>query len=199
MNPYSILGVSEKASNDEIKSAYRKLVKKYHPDRFQDSREKEQATKKLAEINDAYSQIENMRSGKYTAGSGYSGANQGPLGQARAYVAQGNLAAAQQILSNTAERNAEWHYLQGVIYMRQGHYEGARQHLNMAYQMNPQNSEYRTAYESIHSMGRGYFAGNPFVNVSGKGLTNCCVTGMVAALCASSCCGPYTFLPCCFI
>ncbi len=31
MNPYEILGVKPGASQDEIKSAYRKLIKQYHP------------------------------------------------------------------------------------------------------------------------------------------------------------------------
>ena len=32
MNPYDVLGVSKDASDQEIKRAYRKLSKKYHPD-----------------------------------------------------------------------------------------------------------------------------------------------------------------------
>ena len=50
-NPFEVLGVSSDASEDEIKSAYRKLARKYHPDLNPGSKEAEQ---KMSEINDAY-------------------------------------------------------------------------------------------------------------------------------------------------
>ena len=49
---YEVLGVSKTATDEELKKAYRKLAKKYHPDANPDN--KEEAEKKFKEVNEAY-------------------------------------------------------------------------------------------------------------------------------------------------
>lgn len=72
-DPYKVLGVSPNASDDEIQKAYRRLVKKYHPDVNPGD---ENAEKKMREINAAYDQIRNIREGK----ASYGGQNGNPYG-----------------------------------------------------------------------------------------------------------------------
>lgn len=51
---YEILGVSRNASQDEIKSAFRKLAKEYHPDMYKNEQDKKKAEEKFKEIAAAY-------------------------------------------------------------------------------------------------------------------------------------------------
>ena len=59
-DPFSVLGVSSSASEDEIKSAYRKLAKKYHPDVNPGD---QTAEAKMREINEAYSEALRIKKG----------------------------------------------------------------------------------------------------------------------------------------
>lgn len=64
-NPYDVLGVRHGASQDEIKKAYRVLVKKYHPDSYKDHPLADLAKEKMQEINEAY---DRLTSGNPSAG-----------------------------------------------------------------------------------------------------------------------------------
>jgi len=58
---YQILNVARSASADQIRSAYRELVKKYHPDLFLAPDAKAEATEKLRLINEAYAVLGNAK------------------------------------------------------------------------------------------------------------------------------------------
>lgn len=56
-DPYEVLGVSRNASQEQIKAAYRELVKKYHPDNYRNNPLEGLAKEKMQEINEAYDML----------------------------------------------------------------------------------------------------------------------------------------------
>ena len=69
-DPYKVLGVSPNATDDEVKDAYRRLARKYHPDNYVNNPLSDLATEKMKEINEAYDEIQRQRkSSGITAGT----------------------------------------------------------------------------------------------------------------------------------
>ncbi|MCR4842122.1 MAG: J domain-containing protein [Eubacterium sp.] len=74
-DPYSVLGVSRNATDDEIKKAYRTLSRKYHPDANVNNPNKDQAEERFKQVQEAYEQImkeKQMGTAAYGYGSGSS-------------------------------------------------------------------------------------------------------------------------------
>lgn len=174
MNPYEVLGVSETATDEQVRSAYIKLVKKYHPDRYQDSDLKDLANDKLKQVNEAYDTITNMRKNGSASQNTYSRQRIQEAIRAAApalppavipeitavvipaifrlnslvcgqCINTSSLYEAQAILDGIPLHNAEWHYLYGIVCFRGGDYSSARNYLDRAVSMEPGNAEYRRA------------------------------------------------------
>ena len=192
-NPYEVLGVSENATDEEIKTAYRNLAKKYHPDNYQDSPLADVAEEKMKEINEAYDTICDMRrngssSSSYSSGSAYNGRTAYP--DVRQYIMNGRLDDAMELLNGVPEgnRNAEWYFLMGMVFSRRGWSDQAYRYFQRAYQMDPSNPEIQAAFNSVNNR-RAYT--NPGYNTAdGMGCSVCDIcTGLMCANCLCNCCG----------
>ena len=164
-DPYEVLGVSRTASDSEIKTAYRELVKKYHPDNYANNPLADLASEKMKEVNEAYDAITRSRgsngspyqgggsqSNQYNYGYsyGYGSANTGSsYAQVRAYINANQLDAAESLLSTAPNRDGEWYYLKGTIAYRRGWLDEARQHYQTACAMVPSNYEYQNALRTV--------------------------------------------------
>lgn len=59
MNPYRVLGIQKYSTMNEIKSAYKKLARQYHPDRHQNDPNLDEVKEKMRKINEAYEMLKN--------------------------------------------------------------------------------------------------------------------------------------------
>ncbi len=196
-NPYEVLGVSETATDEEIKSAYRKLAKKYHPDNYTDSPLADVAEQKMKEINEAYDAINEMRQkGKGTGSSGsyssYSNASSSQFYNVRIYIQRNMIDQAEQVLDSTpmGNRTAEWYYLKGMCAYRRGWSEQAFNNFTTACNMDPNNQEYRAALNNMQNQRAYNYGGYNQTNVGNQSTCTCCdvCTAMMCADCFCDCC-----------
>jgi molecular chaperone DnaJ len=196
-DPYQVLGVSPDASDDEIKQAYRRLAKKYHPDLNPGD---EKAAKEMQRVNAAYEQIKNPEKANPAGGYGYNpyGGYQQPSGDqyqrsAYQYIRYGRYEEALNVLNSTGEKNARWYYLSALANNGLGNQVTALEHIRRAVSMEPDNMEYLRTLEAIQQGGTVYrqqaenyggfeMRGDPCGNLLWCWLMNLC------------CCGPG---PCC--
>ncbi len=186
-DPYEILGVNKDATPDEIKKAYRKLAKKYHPDNYVNNPLADLAAEKFKEINEAYEQL----SGGSNGGGGYQQSHQsnnssGEFAQVRNLINMNRIDEAEQILDRLSNRTAEWFFLKGSVFMRRGWYSQGLNFIRQAVNMEPHNMEYRSTLNQYMSQSQQYRnVGTPAGSPSA---CDCC-QGLICADCCCECMG----------
>lgn len=206
-DPYQVLGVSPNASEDDIKKAYKELVKKYHPDQYQDNPLSDVAEEKMAEVNQAYDEIMSMRrTGANSYNYGYSGSNNGAVYTSiRQMIQRGNLTDADRELERLDEhsRNAEWFFLKGSVCYARGWLGEASRNFSIAAQMEPNNPEYNAANNRMNYNAGGNMNGAANVYGAPRGAYRSngddCGNTLTALCCADCCCEMMggDLIPCC--
>jgi molecular chaperone DnaJ len=158
-NPYQILGVSQNASNEEIKKAYRELSRKYHPDSYADNPLAGLAEEKFKEVQEAYEQImkdrENGYNGNYS-NVGSSGDESAEMNTVYSYLNARRYREALDALARVPLRSARWYYYSAVANAGTGNNIMAVEHARQAVNMEPGNQEYRNFLNQIEWQGQRY-------------------------------------------
>ncbi|MCQ2387631.1 MAG: DnaJ domain-containing protein [Clostridia bacterium] len=198
---YDILGINESATDEEIEKAYEKLKNKYSKDRFLEGDAGNEAAKNLTKLENAYNEIkeyraENIKNGNTTIS----------YEEIEKLIKSRDYTLAQEKLDNVVDRDAEWHYLQSVIFYKKSWINESKKQLEIAMQMDPSNSKYKEAYTKLnqkinynnsqfHSGNANYSNSQANDNANrqmgGSGLNDC------FSFCATWCCMDMLCNMCC--
>lgn len=184
MNPYEVLGVPTNATDEQIKNAYRNLARMYQPENFSDEFSRNEAARKMQELNDAYDAIIQRRQNSYSYNQTYE------YYDVRQKINEGRLDDALTILDGipSSKRDAQWHYLKGTIQQRRGWFNEAAVNFRDAARLDPGNREYREAYNNVKNSQSGEYRESRRSNNGGCSGCDVC-SGLLCADCCCECMG----------
>lgn len=203
-NPFVILGVDENTvTQSELEDAYKRERNKYAEDRFLEGEAGEIATRKISEIDQAYADaLEKLKTRATVSDKGTT------YTEIEAQIRAKNYNEAQTLLDSVTERDAEWHFLQSVIYYKKGWVTESKLQLERAVSLEPNNPKYKTELDKMNGVGaqqqqhhHSYHYGQPGAERSYSydrpraSTCDCCST-----LCALDCCCECMggdLIPCC--
>lgn len=185
---YKILGVNENATDTEIDAQYTKLKDKYSRERFYEGEIGNDAARNLTKLETAYAEIKKYRGEKVNdSGTSYN------FSEVENLIKNNKINEAQNVLDDITDRNAEWHYLQSVIFYKKNWINESKKQLEIALNMEPHNQKYSDAYSKLKQKisynesqfrsgnAQGTYAGGDR-QMGGSGANDC------LSFCATWCC-----------
>lgn len=193
---YKILGVSENATDEQVKEAYERLKEKYREERFMEGEKGNEAAKCLTKVETAYAEIMSVRRQKTDSEH-----NVSDFSEVETLIRAGRISEAQEKLDDFYDRNAEWHYLQSVIFYKKNWTNESKKQLEISMNMDPTNSKYSEAYrklkEKIEFTEKQFKSGNADFSGEqgpmserqmGGGFMDFCTTLCCMNMCLHCCC-----------
>ena len=142
---YKILDITQDATDEQVEARYNMLKEKYSKERFLEGQAGNDAAKNLTKLETAYHEIIESRKCKNSAdeSSSYN------FSEVEELIKKGDITSAQQKLDDITERNAEWHYLQSVVFYKKNWMNESKKQLEIALTMEPHNVKYSEDFEKL--------------------------------------------------
>jgi molecular chaperone DnaJ len=194
-DPYKILGITQNATDDEVKKAYRNMCRKYHPDKNPGN---EAAEEMFKIVQESYEAIMDQRKngGTYTgsyggyAGTGtQTGSSESTYYQAAAnYINNRHFSEAMKVLMQIRERNAQWYYLSALANAGLGNNYVAQEQARTAAAMEPGNMYYASL---VNRLSGGAYRYDNMQQPYGSNMyygDNFCLKLCALNICINACC-----------
>ncbi len=195
---YQLLGLNEDCTDEELEERYHALKKKYAEEQWQDGEAGTNAARMLGKLDTAYEELKVERREQRRNTSGNSA-----FDEVSELIKQGKIADAQTKLDEFNERNAEWHFLQSVVFYKKNWINESKKQLEIAMQLDPSNAKYRDSYQKMNaqadyqSQTGGATNTNPNLDSENEQMgggwcancANCCYTYLCVNCLFNLCCG----------
>ncbi len=141
---YKVLNLSEGATDEQVEVAYKELKAKYSKERFYEGEAGNYAAKMLTKVETAYQEIKASRE-KTVEGD----KDTNNYSEVENLIRSGDISKAQQHLDDYHDRDAEWHYLQSVIFYKKNWINESLKQLEIALTKEPYNKKYADALSKL--------------------------------------------------
>ena len=144
-NPFEVLGLNAGADADDVRSAYRRLVKTCHPDKFLDADERKAAQEKMIALNLAYEEALKLTASRRSAATNYNRelTTEEAIALADKMLRRDSPESALRQLMRTKNRDASWFAMQGRVLMALEQYDSAHHSYREAIRREPNNNVFR--------------------------------------------------------